>query len=452
MSTYTNIRKEGEYLGCYQTPYDVWNVYPNPHEGSFMTVLDTLSVWMFKDGKWQNTNQGGGSSLVAGPHIGIENGIISIKATSQNIPNTIVQRDGYGSVDFNDVEVDTLSDNNDHSYAFPGSSDEIKEKADYILATLDDIKQAEGFTKEEADKLYQPKGDYAYQEDLSALDEAIIDLQNSLESGIKANAESIKAHAENAEIHITEEERAKWNSSHAEVDLSEYAKSADIASTYATKDSLQKEVADLSADIANKVDMDFFETIVESLDSSVKKNASDIKALQSTSLKIVFITQADYDAIATKSNQTCYAIVDGSTIKAMYTGAYKWDLCSCTENGGGDQDETIKMYYGYVEDETLLSYSDITSEHLSASTMTSAIPSTLGKTSLGINPQGCRILVVVPKSTGYVATKDNGIGGKVAFDESILGANGVAVTIDGVEYLVYGEFATIDGETFIYID
>ena len=133
---------------------------------------------------------------------------------------------------------------------------------------------------------------------------------------------------------------------------------------------------------------------------------------------------------------------NGNEVKVLqYNGTEVW-----RQEGG------IKMYYGYVVDDALLSYSSITAEHLAQPTMTAAEPTTLGKTSLGMNPAGCRIVVAVPAETGYVVTKDNGIGGKVAWDESVLGANGVTVMIDGVDYNVYGEFATIDGETFIYVD
>ena len=58
----TNIRKEGLYLGHYDTQYDVWNIYPNPLNGSFMTVGQTLSVWLFIDGRWRDTARSGGGS------------------------------------------------------------------------------------------------------------------------------------------------------------------------------------------------------------------------------------------------------------------------------------------------------------------------------------------------------------------------------------------------------
>jgi hypothetical protein len=63
------------------------------------------------------------------------------------------------------------------------------------------------------------------------------------------------------------------------------------------------------------------------------------------------------------------------------------------------------------------------------------------------------VLVLIPSSYNYVATKDNGIGGKVPFDTSIMGCNGEkSVKVDGVTYRIYGEFMTVGGELFIYVD
>ena len=50
------------------------------------------------------------------------------------------------------------------------------------------------------------------------------------------------------------------------------------------------------------------------------------------------------------------------------------------------------------------------------------------------------------------AMKDNGLGGKDAFDETILGANGqVQVEWNGTKYDVYGELITASGELFYYV-
>ena len=52
----------------------------------------------------------------------------------------------------------------------------------------------------------------------------------------------------------------------------------------------------------------------------------------------------------------------------------------------------------------------------------------------------------------YKVTKDNGIGGKVPFDEETAGANGIDITINSVAYKLYGEILLSQGEIFIYVD
>lgn len=77
----------------------------------------------------------------------------------------------------------------------------------------------------------------------------------------------------------------------------------------------------------------------------------------------------------------------------------------------------------------------------------------MGKTSCGVMEAGNKVVVLIPEETAYVATKDNGIGGKVRFSEAVLGTNGGAtVTINGTSYRVYGEMLTASGEMFVYVD
>ena len=69
-------------------------------------------------------------------------------------------------------------------------------------------------------------------------------------------------------------------------------------------------------------------------------------------------------------------------------------------------------------------------------------------------PAGAVVFALVP--AGCIVTKDDGLGGKTAFETDNgaagSGANGVALTLDGVEYRAFGEFNLLDGETFIYFD
>lgn len=112
------------------------------------------------------------------------------------------------------------------------------------------------------------------------------------------------------------------------------------------------------------------------------------------------------------------------------------------------------IFYGHIVDR-ITDFSQVTSEMLVSpgNHIMSVSAGKLGKTSVGQMKAGSRVLVLIPDDTSYVATKDNGIGGKVKFNESIMGANGnVETVIDGVKYRVYGELLTTDGELFVYVD
>lgn len=87
--------------------------------------------------------------------------------------------------------------------------------------------------------------------------------------------------------------------------------------------------------------------------------------------------------------------------------------------------------------------------------LTKSAPHTLKKESLGKYTQtavGDYAIVVVPTSKNYTVTKDNGLGGKVPFDEDTSGANGIDITVNTVPCKLYGEILIAQGEKFIYID
>ena len=87
--------------------------------------------------------------------------------------------------------------------------------------------------------------------------------------------------------------------------------------------------------------------------------------------------------------------------------------------------------------------------------LTKEAPKTMGKTSMGEAKDTAEfdyIIVAVPTSKNYTVTKDNGLGGKVSWDEDTAGANGVDITINNVACKLYGEILLSQGEYFIYID
>lgn len=134
-----------------------------------------------------------------------------------------------------------------------------------------------------------------------------------------------------------------------------------------------------------------------------------------------------------------------------------------TGEGGGSSTPTPaseKMYYGRLSIQevggSVIQFSSITESMIkNAKGLTVTDPKTLGKTSLGsasATAEGDYQIVIVPASKGYTVTKDNGFGGKVAFDEETSGANGLNMTIDGIAYKIYGEILLSQGEMFIYVN
>lgn len=116
--------------------------------------------------------------------------------------------------------------------------------------------------------------------------------------------------------------------------------------------------------------------------------------------------------------------------------------------------EVAYIFYGSLVDQ-ISNMSEITPEMLVSpeNNIVSVSAAKMGKTSCGQMQVGSKVVVLIPQETNYVATKDNGFGGKMAFSEQVMGANGgVTVDIDGVTYRVYGELMTVSGEVFIYVD
>ena len=137
-------------------------------------------------------------------------------------------------------------------------------------------------------------------------------------------------------------------------------------------------------------------------------------------------------------------------------------------SGGGTEepvDTTPYMYYGRLSFQdvggtnSVIPYSQITeamiNKGVSDGKLTKEAPKTMGKTSMGEAKDTAEfdyIIVAVPASKNYTVTKDNGIGGKMAFDEDSAGANGVDITINNVACKLYGEMLLSQGQLFIYVD
>lgn len=112
------------------------------------------------------------------------------------------------------------------------------------------------------------------------------------------------------------------------------------------------------------------------------------------------------------------------------------------------------LYYGYLDSTSdFYKVSEITQDMLDSPTVKTLEATSLEKTSMGDNPAGVVLFVLIPKSLNLKVLKFDGIGGYLPFEENNgaagTGGNGIEISIDGIPYLAYGEFALVSGETFI---
>ena len=119
---------------------------------------------------------------------------------------------------------------------------------------------------------------------------------------------------------------------------------------------------------------------------------------------------------------------------------------------------SAKMYYGYIPYEVsgvIDNYTEITKDMIirSGKSVTSVNAERVGKVSVGNVPVGALVIVAIPAIYKFSVTKDNGLGGKVAFrTDDVVGANGADVVFDDTQYKIYGEMLLTDGELFVHID
>ena len=115
-----------------------------------------------------------------------------------------------------------------------------------------------------------------------------------------------------------------------------------------------------------------------------------------------------------------------------------------------------QMFYGVIDPTTsgvITTYADVTIDMLNnAAGVKSTKPGERLSLSIGYVDEGSYIIVAVPAMYDFIVTKDNGFGGKIEFDESIIGANGIDVEFDKTDYRLYGEFVLVGGERTIYIE
>lgn len=130
-------------------------------------------------------------------------------------------------------------------------------------------------------------------------------------------------------------------------------------------------------------------------------------------------------------------------------------------------EEPLSIYYGYIPYDSSIEPATWKSEGFNLITeewildgvtngnITKEDAGSMDKTSFGVVPKNSFLLIAVPNGE-YVATMDDGDGAKIKFGSTTPNSNGeYTVTIDGIAYGLYGQYAPIDypaESKFFYID
>ena len=118
-----------------------------------------------------------------------------------------------------------------------------------------------------------------------------------------------------------------------------------------------------------------------------------------------------------------------------------------------EYDIKAQMYYGVLnpaEIGGISSFRDITFDMINNDKFISTKPGERD-IPLGNIKQGEIIVIAIPVIFDLVASKDDGFGGDMPFDESVLGANGIDVVFNDQDYMLFGEFAIVEGHRGISI-
>ena len=209
----------------------------------------------------------------------------------------------------------------------------------------------------------------------------------------------------------------------------------------------------------------------ENVEGALRELADKIKQLKpSFTIGTVTTLPAGSDATVTLSGTypnlvLNFGIPGGSNSSSGGSGG-SGSTGGGSTGGGTDTPvgDTLYMYYGRITAEEAgvtnhyIEFNEITSDMiLNARNVTKTKASTMNKKSFGLEEETreCDYLIVaVPKEKKYRVTKDNGLGGKVPFDEeNVTGSSiGLDIIIDGKNYLLYGECIMSPCEIFFYID
>ena len=219
-------------------------------------------------------------------------------------------------------------------------------------------------------------------------------------------------------------------------------------------------IAKVYTDIKSKADKSYVDQSITNLNIDQKANKNEVPAQANFTYQINMVASDQQPSVETTGTYPDLIITfnipqgtgtGGSTeepdtgIPRMWYGSIPYD-----ESGAAGFNSEKQIGVGVTKEVIQLG--------LNAGTLIETEPQVLGKTQVNGTIGGDYMCVIVPANSNYVATVDDGFGGKTSFATygggNNYNINGETLTnqIDGVSYKIYGLCVNTDGNYNIYVD
>ena len=223
---------------------------------------------------------------------------------------------------------------------------------------------------------------------------------------------------------------------------------------------LRAVIARVRTDIKSKADKSYVDQSIINLNIDQKANKSEVPAQPNFTYQINMIASDQQPSVTTTGTYPDLIITFNIPQGAGGGG-------STTEPDTG----TPRMWYGFIpyDESGVAGFNSekqigvgVTKEviqfGLNAGKLIETDPQVLGKTQVNGTIAGDYMCVIVPANSNYVATIDDGFGGKTSFatygggDNYNINGETLTNQIDGVSYKIYGLCLLTDGNYEIYVD
>lgn len=225
---------------------------------------------------------------------------------------------------------------------------------------------------------------------------------------------------------------------------------------------LKTVIAKVYTDIKSKADKSYVDQSITNLNIDQKANKDEVPAQPNFTYQINMVASDQQPSVTTTGTYPDLVITfnipegagggTGGSDTPVDTGTPRMWYGSIPYDESGAAGFNVEEQIGTGVTKEVIQFG------INAGTFIEADPQVLGKTRINGVLGGDYLCVIVPANSNYVATIDDGFGGKTSFatygGTDNFNVNGETLTnqIDGVSYKIYGVSIPTDGFYDIYVD